>query len=239
MAGRPEKKRQIDLVPEYTGFQPDGIPSPSWHIELGSDELEVLRLLDLAGLDQTAAAARLGVSRATIAGIAKGARRKVADALVNGKRIEIVEGPVSHIPAPQAHWNRKKGSAMRAAATYENGMVFPHFGRTQQFKIYDIDDGQVVSSEVVGTNGASHGALAQVLKDGDVDVLICGGIGGGALSALSRLGIRVFPGVAGSCDEAVRGLIEGTLLEGTSPTCGCHHEKEGSTSCHEGGHCCH
>ena len=70
---------------------------------------------------------------------------------------------------------------MKVAVTYENGEVFQHFGRTEQFKIYDVADGRVNSGIVIGTNGTGHGALAGFLKAEGVQALICGGIGGGAL----------------------------------------------------------
>ena len=75
---------------------------------------------------------------------------------------------------------------MRIAVTYENGQIFQHFGRTEQFKVYDVQDGTVVSSEVVGTNGSGHGALAGVLTALKADALICGGIGGGGHPAVRR-----------------------------------------------------
>lgn len=68
---------------------------------------------------------------------------------------------------------------MRVAVAYENGEIFQHFGRTQAFKLYDIDNGRVVAMQVVDTQGSGHGALAGFLKGNDVDVLLCGGIGGG------------------------------------------------------------
>ena len=67
---------------------------------------------------------------------------------------------------------------MKIAVTYENGQVFQHFGHSGQFKVYEVEDGKVIKSEVVGTNGQGHGALAGFLLQGNVDVLICGGIGG-------------------------------------------------------------
>ena len=68
---------------------------------------------------------------------------------------------------------------MKIAATYENGNIFQHFGHTEQFKVYDVEDGKIVSSEVIGTDGNGHGALAGVLGGLHVEALICGGIGGG------------------------------------------------------------
>ncbi|MCR5215775.1 MAG: peptidylprolyl isomerase, partial [Lachnospiraceae bacterium] len=100
---------------------------------------------------------------------------------------------------------------MRVAVTYDQGNVFGHFGRTEQFKVYDIEDGKVVSSEVVGTNGTGHGALAGLLMEGGVNILICGGIGGGAMMALDSVGIKVYAGASGNTDECVAQLLAGTL----------------------------
>lgn len=234
MAGRPEKRRQVRLMPEYTGFVPEGVHVPCcWNVGLAADELEVLRILDYEGKSQQDAAASLGVSRATVAGIAASAHRKVADALVNGKAIAIVRGAADFEGEPEVSWTKKEGSIMRIAATYYEGEIFPHFGRTEQFKLYDVENGEMKHSEVVGSNGVSHGALAGLLAQGGVDVLICGGIGGGALSALSSQGITVIPGASGSADEAVKSYLAGTLKPSDTPNCGGHHHE------HAGGHCCH
>ena len=69
---------------------------------------------------------------------------------------------------------------MKIAVTYEDGQVFQHFGHTAQFKLYEAQDGKILSSKVVDTNGSGHGALAGFLAAQGVDTLICGGIGGGA-----------------------------------------------------------
>ena len=86
---------------------------------------------------------------------------------------------------------------MKIAVTYENGQVFQHFGRTEAFKIYTVEDGKVQKSEVVGTNGNGHGALAGFLQGLGVDTLIGGGIGGGAQNALAAAGIRLYGGASG------------------------------------------
>ena len=83
---------------------------------------------------------------------------------------------------------------MKIAVTYENGQVFQHFGHTEQFKIYEAAEGKVVSARVVETGGSGHGALAGFLRGLGVDTLICGGIGGGARSALAEAGIQLYPG---------------------------------------------
>ena len=100
---------------------------------------------------------------------------------------------------------------MKIAVTYENGNVFPHFGHTQQFKVYDVLEGKVTGEQIVDTAGSGHGALAGLLSAQEVDVLICGGIGAGAQNALAEAGIRLYGGVSGSTDEAVKAFLAGGL----------------------------
>ena len=136
---------------------------------------------------------------------------------------------------------------MRIAVTYADGMIFQHFGHTQQFKVYEVQDGAVVASEVVDTNGSGHGALAGVLRVLGADVLICGGIGGGAQMALQQAGIALYGGCSGDADAAVEDLLAGTLRFNPNVRCN-HHDHEhgeghtcGDHGCgsdhHCGGHC--
>ena len=125
---------------------------------------------------------------------------------------------------------------MRIAVTYENGEIFQHFGHTETFKIYEVQDGQVVSSQVIGSNGSGHGALANLLGNNAIDVVICGGIGGGAQSALEAYGIELCAGASGNADEAVKAYLRGEL---TSTGANCDHHREGH-SCgdhHNSGDC--
>lgn len=122
---------------------------------------------------------------------------------------------------------------MRIAVTYENGNVFQHFGHTEQFKLYDVDNGKVTGTNIVDTNGSGHGALAGLLSDLKIDALICGGIGGGAQTALAEAGIRLYGGVSGSADEAVNALLEGKLKFDPEVKCD-HHDHED----HGEGHVC-
>lgn len=131
---------------------------------------------------------------------------------------------------------------MKIAVTYDNGQIFQHFGHTQHFKIYDVENGKIINSEVVGTDGNGHGALAVFLTEHAVEVLICGGIGGGAQMALAQMGIKLYGGVSGAADDAVNAFIAGTL--GYNPNVKCdHHDHEGgehncgSHGC--GSHDCH
>ena len=137
---------------------------------------------------------------------------------------------------------------MKIAVTYEDGMVFQHFGHTEQFKIYEVTDGAVTAAEVSGTEGSGHEALASFLKGLGVDVLICGGIGDGAHDALSEQGIELCAGAAGDADKAVAAYLRGDLVD-TGVNCDHHHDAShacgggddgaGCGGCSGGCHGCH
>ena len=116
---------------------------------------------------------------------------------------------------------------MRIAVTYENGQIFQHFGHTQEFKVYEVSEGKIISAQVVDTNGKGHGALAGVLQDLNADVLICGGIGGGAQMALKNRGITLYGGVSGSADAAVEAFLSGGLDYNPNVQCNHHSHAEG------------
>lgn len=244
MAGRKGRTRLVGIVPDYTGFVPEGIPTGT-AVELTYDELESIRLLDLEKLSQEEAANRMGVARTTVTGIYERAREKVADSLVNGKALLIEGGNVCFPACDQGRFShasspKRNEDVMRVATTYEDGSIFQHFGRTQTFKLYDVENGAITSTQVVDTQGAGHGALADFLKENGVDVLICGGIGGGAQNRLASMGIELYGGLSGSADQAVASLVAGTLQK--SENIACDHHGHGDGGCHHDhaeGECCH
>ena len=128
---------------------------------------------------------------------------------------------------------------MKIAVTYgEDGLIFQHFGHTERFKVYTVEDGRPVSAEVIDTAGAGHEALAVFLKNHGVDTLVCGGIGPGAVNALGMCGIRVFGGITGLADAAVEALLAGNLAYNPNPNCD-HHDGEHGDHCeHHGGDRC-
>lgn len=119
---------------------------------------------------------------------------------------------------------------MRIAVTYEDEKVFQHFGHTEKFKLYDVEDDEILSSEVFDSNGSGHGALAGLLSEHDIDTLICGGLGDGAYNALTEAGIEVIAGVEGSCDEAVAKYIKGELVS-TGVNCNHHDHAHDDNGC--------
>ena len=129
---------------------------------------------------------------------------------------------------------------MKVAVTYdEEEMIFQHFGHTERFKLYDIENGEIVSSEVVDTAGTGHEALAEFLAKRGVQTLICGGIGAGARTALAQAGIELYPGVSGDALAAVQQLAAGNLAFDPDTTCNHHHEEGHTCGEHDcGEHTC-
>lgn len=256
---RPTKCRRVCHFPENQGFVPVQDFEGKDPVILNVDEYEAIRLMDKEGLTQEQCSEFMQIGRTTVQRIYDNARKKLATALVEGAPIQIKEGDFRlcngqdqtcgrHECFKQqiyTRYQKLKGECMmRVAVTYENGEIFQHFGHTEQFKIYDIEDRKVISSEVVDTNGSGHGALAGVLNALQVDVLICGGIGGGAQNALAAAGIRLYGGVSGTADTAVNEFAAGTLVYNPDVKCdhhGEHHHEEGHTcgshGCGEGHHC--
>jgi len=239
---RMTKCRKIGQFPDYFSFTPDDTEKDAvGKIILSLDEFETMRLLDYEGLNQEQCAKRMGVARTTVTAMYDSVRTKIACALVEGKRIGIAGGNIEIDRERNCLIKaiKEKGEkTMRVAVTYDNGDVFGHFGKTEAFKIYDIEDGKVVASEILGTNGEGCGALAGILNVADVDALICGGIGGGAKNALEEAGIKLYSGVTGNTDLAVKALMEGNLNAGSEANCNHHdHDHENGHSCGHGG--CH
>ena len=127
---------------------------------------------------------------------------------------------------------------MKIAVTYENGQIFQHFGHTEQFKVYTVENGKITDTTVVDTNGQGHGALAGLLKTIGADAIICGGIGGGAQMALAEAGIKLFGGVSEFCDEAVEALFAGKLGYGPNVKCDHHDHEHGGEGHTCGNHGC-
>lgn len=216
------------------------------------DEFEVLRIVDFQRRTHEQCAAQMDVSRTTVTEIYESARFKLADVLVNGKRLEISGGNYRLCDGSESRCcgktcvraegvsagEGKEERIMRIAVTYENGEVFQHFGHASQFKLYDVEDGKIIRSEVVDTNGSGHGALAGFLVMNRVDQLICGGIGGGAQTALNRMGVRFYGGVSGDADAAVQALIDGKLDYDPNARCDHHDHAHGDGDHDCGDHGC-
>ncbi|MCD7837759.1 MAG: DUF134 domain-containing protein [Clostridiales bacterium] len=241
---RPTKCRMICRFPQTLEFAPATGGEEKEPVILTVDEYETIRLIDKDGLSQEQCSQKMQVARTTAQKIYDSARKKLADVLVDGRPLKIEGGQYRLCNGMNQFcgesclmreiyltFQKSKGdNCMRIAVTYDNGQVFQHFGHTEQFKVYDVEDGKVASSEVVSTNGQGHGALASVLNALQADILICGGIGGGAQAALASVGIQLYGGVTGEADAAVEALLAGSLAYNPDVRCS-HHEGHH----HEGG----
>lgn len=238
---RPCKCRLVSVLPDNYIFTPIESMNNNF-VTLSLDEFETINLLDYQGLDQEECAKRMEISRSSVQAIYMSARKKLSIAIVEARKLIISGGNIITLDQTEKYkLNTKGDSTMRIAVTYEDGQIFQHFGHTENFKVYDVENNKVTDSKVINTNGTGHGALATLLNGLDVDVLICGGIGGGAQMALAEAGIKLFGGVFGDADSAVEALLNGELEYNPNVMCSHHHHDEGhscgSHSC--GHHSCH
>ena len=230
MARKPQCRR-IGGYPDCWIFSPEE-SSAEMPVILNLDEYESIRLLDHENLTQEQCAQCMGVARTTVTAIYDSARKKLAQVLVEGRTLRI-GGGCYRIDNGKAKILLEKGkNIMRIAVTYENGEIFQHFGHTEQFKLYDVEEGKIVHTQIVNTGECGHGALGGFLKVARVDALICGGIGMGAQNALAEAGIQLFGGVQGNADAAAQALAEGKLQY--DPQAQCDHHGHGG---HHGGPC--
>lgn len=248
------KCRKVCHYPQTLEFLPQNNNAQELEpIILTVDEYEAIRLIDRRGMSQEQCAAFMQIARTTVQRIYETARKKLADFVVEGRPLRIEGGDFRLCNGSSTgcgcvdcfkqklyeKYKEKGEDIMRIAVTYENGEIFQHFGHTEEFKVYDVQDGKVVASEVVNTNGQGHGALAGVLTALKADVLICGGIGGGAQMALAAAGIKLYGGVSGSADAAVEALLAGNLDYNPAVKCNHHGEHSEGHTCGEhgcGGH---
>ncbi len=238
---RPCKCRLVSVLPDNYIFTPTESMNNNF-VTLSLDEFETINLLDYQGLDQEECAKRMEISRSSVQAIYMSARKKLSIAIVEARKLIISGGNIITLDQTEKYkLNTKGDSTMRIAVTYEDGQIFQHFGHTENFKVYDVENNKVTDSKVINTNGTGHGALATLLNGLDVDVLICGGIGGGAQMALAEAGIKLYGGVFGDADSAVDALLKGELEYNPNVMCSHHHHEEGhscgSHSC--GHHSCH
>lgn len=249
---RPRKSRRVCYFPQTLSFAPTETTSKE-PVILTVDEYETIRLIDKEGLSQEQCSSFMKVARTTVQQVYAAARRKLAETLVDGRPLRIEGGDYELCCGDNAscgyggcfkqeyhqQYEKPKGEhGMRVAVTYENGEIFQHFGHTESFKIYNIEDGKITSSEILSTNGSGHGALAEMLKALNAEVLICGGIGAGAQKALADAGIKLYGGASGNADKAVEAFLENSLE--FDPNVKCNHHSHSDGEAHTcGKHTCH
>ncbi|MCX7028422.1 MAG: DUF134 domain-containing protein [Spirochaetes bacterium] len=191
---------------------PAGVPTgiPTRELEeliLGFDEAEALRLADLEGLYQEAAARSMGISRQTFGRIVETARRKVADAVLNGKALRIDGGEIKV---------REQGEMnMKIAVPSNDGLVDEHFGHCKEFLIFRVDGEKLIEEQAIPSLdgcGCKSG-VASVLARSGVTHLVAGNMGQGAVHVLEAQGIAVARGASGSARAAAEAFAKGEFAD--------------------------
>ncbi len=189
-------------------MKPAGVPARELEeVRLGFDEAEALRLADLEGLYQEAAARSMGVSRPTFGRIIETARHKVADAILNGKALRIDGGEIII--------DEKGERIMKIAVPSRDGLVDEHFGHCKEFLIFSVEGKSLIPQQTMPSPeacGCKSGIAAELARAG-VSHLIAGNMGEGAVRVLSANGITVVRGASGDAKAAAQAFVDGTLAD--------------------------
>ena len=219
---RPLNERRVRGSVPLRVFKPAGKPAHALdEVVLSLDEAEAIRLADLEGLYQEAAALRMAVSRQTFGRIVETARRKVADMIVNGKLLRIEGGEVV--------MHKEGDSIMKVAVPARDGMVDEHFGHCEHFVVYTLDESKKITSEEQVNSMEGCGCksdIAGVLSRMGVTHMVAGGIGEGAIRVLHGHGIDVIRGASGSTKEAVERFGAGALVDSGTACVGHGHDHQ-------------
>lgn len=222
---RPKKCRKVCCLPENTFFGPLGEASSQSDVTLFVDEYETIRLIDFEGLTQEECADKMHVARTTVQGIYAEARKKIADCIVNGKRI-IIEGGDYRLCDGKGHHcgkycqrrkyhglalaqTMKENDVMRIAIPVEsaemNDPVCPSFGRTPQFLIYNMEDGSstVIENSAANAQGGAGIKAAQILVDNQVKAVLTPHCGENAAKVLQPAGIALYKTTKGTVAKQI------------------------------------
>lgn len=221
---RPTTERRLGAPIPPRIFKPAGIPARDLEeVKLGFDEAEAIRLADLEGLYQEAAARQMGISRQTFGRIVEGARRKLASAILEGKALRIDGGEIII--------DTEGESIVKIAVPSRNGQVDEHFGHCEEFIVYRVEGQGLVEEKVIPSPnecGCKSGIAADLAREG-VTHLVAGNMGEGAVRVLGSHGISVIRGASGSARAAAEGFLAGSVKDSGA---GCAGHGEGHECSH-------
>jgi len=205
---RPCCKKTINTLSKSEVFKPNGIPLTELEeIILSLDELEALRLSDLEGLYQEAAARAMGISRQTFGRIIESARHKTAHAILNGKALRVTGGNV--------RLKNEGDDTMKIAVPTVGDQIDQHFGHCEKYSVFTIEDNAIKTLEYMESPAGCgcKSNMASVLAQSGVKILIAGGIGNGAVNVLANNGIKTIKGASGTVRDAVELYLQGGLSD--------------------------
>ena len=250
---KPSRCRRVCAEPLYKVFNAE-TKELSGSVTLTVDEFEVIRLVDFEKRTHEQCAQQMQISRTTVTEIYENARFKIANAIVNGKTLYISGGhykvcdgtSLNECSGRCCKWRRNSNpiqhpsngeNIMKIAIPVKSENIYRHFGMASEFKIYHVENNQLMGTETVNATGRGHGVMLDLLVTHNVNCVICGGIGDGAIRALEQNGIQLFAGITGAADDAVSALLAGTLQSDMQAACSKHqHAHHGQCSHGECGH---
>lgn len=250
---KPSRCRRVCAEPAFKSFRPscDKNAEP---VTLFVDEYEAIRLIDFEKQTHEQCAQQMQISRTTATEIYEKARFKLADAIVNGKPLLITGGNYEVCHGSNSNCSRRcrwrnshqlnnrfyliGESKMKIAIPVKSDLIYQHFGMASQFKIYTVENNQVVQTDMINSEGRGHGMKLDLLLNNEVNCVICGGIGEGAIQGVTQAGIELIAGIGGIADEAVVAYLAGGLQGNLEAACSKsqHQARHGQEHCGQG-HC--
>jgi predicted DNA-binding protein (UPF0251 family)/predicted Fe-Mo cluster-binding NifX family protein len=205
---RPINERRLGSAIPPRLMKPAGIPARELEeVILGFDEAEALRLADFEGLYQEAAARSMGVSRQTFGRIIEAARRKTADAILNGKALRIDGGQITI--------GERGENIMKIAVPSRGGLVDEHFGHCKEFLLFRVEGTSLVPEATIASPescGCKSGVAGDLAAAG-VTHVVAGNMGEGAVRVLSSHGMTVVRGASGDARAAAQAFAKGELSD--------------------------
>jgi predicted DNA-binding protein (UPF0251 family)/predicted Fe-Mo cluster-binding NifX family protein len=222
---RPKSCRRVGVQPNVDYFKPRGVPvSMLEEVVLTVDEFEAIRLADLEGHYQEEAAVRMNVSRPTFGRIIESARRKIAEALVQGKALRIEGGKVEVASAIIPH-EQREGKMNIAVSTTDGKTICGHLGKCKDFIIYETDGKDIKGKRLVSSGGAcpGHGSDGEhnVSPFAGCQAVITQGMGQGLMNGLTQAGIQPVITDQTDPDTAVNLFLKGILPGTVTSNCSC------------------
>ena len=195
---------------------------------LNLDEFEALRLVDYEGLNQIDAASDMQVSRATIQRLLQTGRKKITEAILLNKAIEI-KNDIKHIKLKGENKmnTQEKTTKVIAFPTSDRVTVDGHFGHTKEFALYVVQGTEIKDVTFVTSPPHEPGLLPRFLGENGIDVIVTGGMGQMAVNLFNQQNIDVILGARGTIESNLNEYMGGAL-QSTGSSCdhshGDHHE---------------
>ena len=236
---RPRKLRNVCSMPKSCSFGPLDLRSIEI-INMTVDEYETIRLIDLEGLTQEECSKQMNVARTTVQGIYIDARKKLADSLVNGKRIIIGGGEYRLCGGLQGGCGRgchreeciknnvKENDKMKIAIPADecskNSKVCMSYGRTSFFAVYDTETKEYsfLDNSAAASQGGAGIKASQMLIDNGVTVVITERLGQNAADVLNIGKVKIMQAIAGDIETNVNDYLADKLGELTNIHAGFH-----------------